>query len=157
MLRVNQEYSTLAGFAGGRLWTKPFGQEAWAKPLLNDQVAIVLFNRGGHTPPCDIPVVDGVRPPILAPCDDDTGSPSYEGEQLIRIEFSELPREWLKSDTSKAASDNSILECDVFDVFDSAKQGRSLGKHYGFFEVSVPPHGVQFLILKDCASRTFFL
>jgi hypothetical protein len=47
MLRVDQEYNSAAAFAGGRLWSRAPAQELWAKPLLDGEVAVVLFNRGG--------------------------------------------------------------------------------------------------------------
>jgi hypothetical protein len=34
-------------YAGGRIATWPVGRELWAKPLANETVAVVLFNRAG--------------------------------------------------------------------------------------------------------------
>ena len=30
------------------MWTAPYGQELWGKPLANDSVAVVVFNRDGE-------------------------------------------------------------------------------------------------------------
>jgi hypothetical protein len=45
MLAVDQLYSSAAGFAGGRIATQSNARELWAKPLPNQTVAVVLFNR----------------------------------------------------------------------------------------------------------------
>ena len=50
MLEVNQQYSTEAAFAGGRIKSSYPALELWAKPLVKPKkhgVAAVLFNRGG--------------------------------------------------------------------------------------------------------------
>ena len=60
VLTVNQEYSTAAAFAGGRIAHEAPGKELWAKPLPNNTVAVVLLNRGGVAvgelcPGCTLP------------------------------------------------------------------------------------------------------
>ncbi len=49
MIAINQQYSPTAAHAGGRLLTKPGGQEIWAKPLIMppNSTAAVVFNRAG--------------------------------------------------------------------------------------------------------------
>ena len=38
--QVNQVYNEQHQFAGDRVWSAPYGQEVWAKPLVNDSVAV---------------------------------------------------------------------------------------------------------------------
>lgn len=146
MVRVNQQYSASAAFAGGRIWTLPGGKELWAKPLEGGSAAVVLFNRGGHTPPCS------VNAAIEAPCDDDPSLPDYWGAQTVAMRFGDLPSTWLFSDEPVFhATGLADVECDVFDVFATAAAGKAIGRHAGGFEAMIPPHGVRFLILSGCS------
>lgn len=149
MIRVNQQYNADAAFAGGRLWTQPNSRELWAKPLHGGNAAVVLFNRGGFTPPCDIHADEhGYVPSIEAPCDDQPGLPGYWGAQNVSMSFGDLPASWLLVGEDHVGLNS--LECDVFDVFATAAQGKSLGRHVGGFGAELPPHGVRFLIISDC-------
>jgi len=155
MLRVNQQYCKK--FAGDRIWTAPFGQELWGKPLANDSAAVVLFNRRGE--PCtasakfnpwhrNVTCGNGgfkcsVNEPIDAPCDD---VPALSmGAQNMSLDYSVLPS-WLGDGAS-----NADLECDLFDVFATAAQGKALGRFRSRqFNALVPPHGSRFLVVSNC-------
>jgi hypothetical protein len=39
-VQVNQVYNERFRFAGDRVWSAPYAKEVWAKPLLNDSVAV---------------------------------------------------------------------------------------------------------------------
>jgi hypothetical protein len=39
-LQVNQVYNERFRFAGDRVWSAPYAQEVWAKPLMNNEVAV---------------------------------------------------------------------------------------------------------------------
>eukprot|EP00037_Helgoeca_nana_P030409 m.375513 g.375513 ORF g.375513 m.375513 type:complete len:174 (-) comp28183_c3_seq11:110-631(-) len=138
-----------------------FGQEVWAKPLANKSVAVVMFNRDGE--PCtdvakynpwhrDVACGNGgfqcdVSDPIDAPC---TDVPHLStGQQAMTLDYTVLPVAWFGADSSAAV----VTECDVFDVFATARVGQSLGRFpsRGFSAV-IPPHGSRFLILANCST-----
>lgn len=177
MLAVDQEYSELAGFAGGRIATQSNARELWAKPLPNRSVAVVLFNRAGtvigeypakgvdpnYKPKhCD----DPTQPPCtgcyinddrmwLAPCDDNVTASS--GAQTLTLRLDQIPRDWLlpsQESTSSQDEDPRSLSCEAFDIFDSPHRGKSLGMIHGSWSAVVPPHGVRFLRLSHCAVDT---
>ena len=169
MLSVNQIYSTVHAYAGGRLWTDFFGREVWAKPLVPDgTLAIVLFNRAGfvvgETPagnapmppfcsdpnstnyPCVGCFVDDDKP-WLAPCDDNVTASA--GQQELSVDFARLPRAWLGPEVRPHGS----ISCSAFDIFATAAQGKDIGRFDGAFRATIPPHGVRFLLLSDCRSE----
>lgn len=168
MLRINQEYQTDgASFAGGRLATWPVGRELWAKPLPGRAAAVVLFNRAGTvfgvTPsgadpkpphcsdpnstlaPCHGCFVNDDRP-WLSPCDDDAAASI--GAQKVTFHTDQLPRDWLVLDEN-ATVPGSPLVCDIFDIFDTAAAGKTLGR-FSTWSAVVPPHGVRFIKLTGC-------
>lgn len=171
MLAVDQQYSSAAGFAGGRIATQSNARELWAKPLPNHSVAVVLFNRAGtvigefpakgvdpnYKPKhCD----DPTQPPCtgcyinddrmwLAPCDDNVTASS--GAQTLSFDLDKIPRDWLISSSDPATSTGGgSLSCEAFDIFDTAHRGKSLGTIRGTWSAVVPPHGVKFLRLSNC-------
>lgn len=168
MIEVDQEYSTAAGFAGGRIASKPQAQELWAKPLPNLTVAVVLFNRGGTVigttpagadpppPHCSDPTkplctgcfVNDDRP-WLAPCDDNATAST--GAQVLSFSLEQIPRKWLTAGRQAAGGTGAQISCDIFDIFATAKQGKDLGRIKGKWSATVPPHGVRFLRLSNCS------
>jgi hypothetical protein len=176
MIRVNQQYSAAAAFAGGRINTSAPAKELWAKPLPNNTVAVVLLNRGGtaigvlppgqELPPmchkaggkqcvgCNLP---GDQP-WLAPCDDNATASS--GAQTLAFSTAQVPRAWLVGGADEgqraegaAVSDDPPLSCTFFDIFpdDSPHKGKALAGKMAAYSAMVPPHGVKFLLLSNCA------
>jgi hypothetical protein len=87
----------------------------------------------------------------LAPCDDNATASS--GAQTLSFDLDQIPREWLLSaaDFSPAVGEGSgSLSCDLFDIFDTPHQGKSLGTIDGTWSAVVPPHGARFLRLSNC-------
>ena len=170
MISVDQMYSTAAGFAGGRVATQAGAKELWAKPLPNHVVAIVLFNRGGTVigefedgvdphyrparcsdptqPPCTGCYINDDRM-WLAPCNDNVTASS--GAQTLSFSLSQIPKEWLVAQHQDGTAAAAPQTCDVFDIFDSPHTGKALGKVSGNWSAVVPPHGVRFLRLSNCA------
>lgn len=178
MLAVDQQYSPTSGFAGGRIATQSNARELWAKPLPNQSVAVVLFNRAGtvigefpakgvdpnYKPKhCD----DPTKPPCtgcyinddrmwIAPCDDNVTASS--GAQTLSFSLDQIPREWLLSSSDLASSNgegssaSGSLSCEAFDIFATAQRGKSLGVVHGTWSAVVPPHGVRFLRLSNCVA-----
>jgi hypothetical protein len=162
VIKVNQEYSAEAAFAGGRINTSAPAQELWAKPLLNGTAAIVLLNRGGKAvgkhmmplPPechkgkectgCYLPSDQ----PWLSPCDDDTDAST--GAQEITFTVDQLPRSWLMDPSSATGNGHEQLQCDVFDIYATPHDGAFVGRTDKLAEM-VPPHGVRFFKLSNCA------
>ena len=161
VVKVNQEYSAAAAFAGGRIHTSAPARELWAKPLPNYTAAVVLLNRGGkvvgkHTMPLPPECHKGKEctgcylpsdQPWLAPCDDDTDASS--GAQEISFDVDQLPRAWLVG-PSAPENGHGQLQCDVFDIFATPHKGASLGRTDKLSEM-VPPHGSRFFKLSNCA------
>lgn len=161
MLMVNQQW---AGNAGDRLWTGAMGQEVWGKPLPNHTVAVVVVNRdglpmvrapgdcgGGGWASADWCGACNAQNPIDAPCDDN--ATASIGAQTITLDFSFVPAAWLLSPAGLGASKATagVLECEVFDIFATAKHGQTLGRMKGSFVAEeLPPHGSKFLLLRKC-------
>jgi hypothetical protein len=117
MLTTNQQYN---GFAGDRLWTAPYGQELWGKPLVNHSAAVVLFNRDGEA--CtdaakfnpwhrNVSCGNGgfkcsVDQPIDSPCTDDPTLST--GAQHMTLDFSLLPPAWLGVDSGGEGSSHGV-------------------------------------------------
>ena len=150
MLKVNQRY---LNFAGDRMSTSAVGKEFWAKPLPEQEIAVVVYNRNGTTSRCDI------QDAIAAPCDDNATESS--GAQQIVFDFDTLPREWYGvgggggGDSGGNSGGNSGgITCNVRDIFSgpTAAEGKDLGKFTGSFDAgTIPPHGVRFLLLSACS------
>lgn len=178
MLGVNQQYSTEAAFAGGRIKSWFPALELWAKPLVKPEngAAVVLFNRGGLVmgestgqpmqPHCFDPestlgpcvgcFID-VDSPQLAPCNDNVTASS--GATVMVLEFADVPASWLG--LSATAEGAGSIACDVFDIYgcpqagcgtDGAAQGSSLGRFTEKWSATVPPHGSRFLRLENCTA-----
>ena len=176
MIAVNQQYDATAKFAGGRIASFAPGKEVWAKPLAaSGVVAVVLMNRGGvaigervadagplpkkckDSPlactGCQLP---GDQP-WLAPCDDNVTAST--GAQTIELDIARMiPAAWLTekmsgSGESERDSESSVaaaVQCDVFDIFATPHKGKALGR-FATWSAMVPPHGVRFLRLSNCA------
>ena len=163
LLAVNSWYNEEEKFAGGRIWSTPPGKEMWSKPLDNATAAVVLINRGGlasgnalgkrsdaFAPFAGCFDLHGRADAILSPCNDNVTA--SHGAQTIRLDLSQIPRSWLGL-SAAAAEDDGVVSCEVFDVLDTPKQGKSIGRHSGdSFAPMIPPHGVRFLRLSECAS-----
>ena len=174
VIAVNQDYVAELAFAGGRIASQPTAKELWAKPLSNHSAAVVLFNRAGTVvgqaveggpprpphctdpestlPPCTGCNLHGDQP-WTAPCDDNATASS--GAQTLSLSLAQLPREWLRAgaETSAGVGKAEIaLECDVFDIFGTVGVGKAIGRTSGgVWSATVPPHGVRFLRLSNCA------
>eukprot|EP01051_Picozoa_sp_SAG22_P013022 SAG22_NODE_1414_length_4475_cov_10.897395_2_plen_147_part_00 len=116
--------------------------------------------------------------PWLAPCDDNETAST--GAQPMKLTLDQLPKAWLVGggqqqrqqqqqqqqrrrrpaaagggvgeDEPAEAATAAGLECEFFDIFggDSPHTGKALGR-LSAFAATVPPHGVKFLRLSDCA------
>ena len=155
MLGVNQQYSSAAQFAGGRIKSMFPASELWAKPLETPQhgVAVVLFNRGGTAigestglplqPHCFDPnsslgpcvgcFIDAGKS-ALAPCNDNVTASS--GAATVALEFSDIPPAWLglastapvdPAAGSGSGSGSRQIACDVFDVFGCPQEAAGCG------------------------------
>ena len=133
-----------------------------AKPLPDNEVAVVVFNRNGTTSTCNI---NTPHNSFAAPCDDVVAESS--GAQQIQFDFDTLPREWFvggKSGNGVVPAHNGggggggggdPIKCNVRDVFSgvAAAEGKDLGLFTGTFDAGVvPPHGVRFLLLSKCST-----
>ena len=135
MIKINQQYT---GFAGDRIWSGAVGKEIWAKPLVGNAVAVVLFNRNGTTTHCN------AARAIDAPCDDK----STEGTQVVGLDFMLISR-WL----SKRPLGHRPLECVVTDVWtNQAIRVSANGKGASTYSRELPPHGAGFIIVGNCTS-----
>jgi hypothetical protein len=163
-------YSPVHKFAGDRMWSAAVGQELWAKPLTENRVGAVVFNRNGTTPKCLNHAADfGDAGSVDCPCDDNTTSPDYGGVQTISFDFSVLPSAWLLGSSSGGANESSnslttedterdgdggagAIACHVRDIFSSATgKGKDLGRFSGSFEAKdLGPHASRFLLLSNC-------
>jgi hypothetical protein len=169
MLRVNQQYNR--GFAGDRVWTGPYSQEVWAKPLTNASVAVVLFNRDGD--PCTSEAKfnpwhrnvscgsNGFRcsvaEPIDSPC---TDAPHLSvGAQNMTLDYAVINASWFGLGNAQVGEPNKLIVCDVYDVFTASTQpkaqaGHTLGRFASrTWSAVVPPHGSRFLILSNCVAQ----
>ena len=102
--------------------------------------------------------------PWLSPCDDNVTAST--GTQTIRFEFADLPAEWLglaaslddgrkmleSGGRSIGAAAGAGVSCEVFDIFDTAVAGKSLGTFKGGWSAMIPPHGVRFLRVGNCTA-----
>lgn len=179
MLSVNQQYSTAAMFAGGRIKSMFPASELWAKPLNKPKhgAAVVLFNRGGTAigestgmpmqPHCFDPestlgpcvgcFIDTGKSD-LAPCNDNVTASS--GALQVALLFSDVPSAWLGLASTTVTTEVGPITCDVFDVYgcphdgcgtEGAAKGLALGRFTHGWNATIPPHGSRFLRLSGCA------
>ena len=112
-----------------------------------------------------------------APCDDNVTASS--GSQTVELQFAQIDPAWLGLGvgsgggggggggdgdgggnlTNSAAvaapghgggGGGGTVSCTVFDIFATARKGKSLGRFTHSFSAMVPPHGSRFIRLEDC-------
>ena len=153
---MNQVYSPVHKFAGDRVWSAAPGQEIWAKPLTENRVGVVIFNRNGTTEKCSNYAADfGDAGSLDCPCDDNVTSPEYAGAQTITLDFRVLPLAWLLGTGTATATDRGkeAIACNVRDIFagSTGKVAKDLGSFTRTFVAeNLGPHASRFLLLSNC-------